>query len=489
MHTYAQTLRPSGPALGLALGGTAVVLVAATALDLHPLGAVAVINLLLILLWTHRFVLRWEILVSILVLTILLVPLGRYELPGSLPFHLEPYRLLVAVIAALWIAALLSDRELRWKPIGMLVPLAAFGLAILASDAFNAARIDELEVGPEVVKAISMIVSYWIVLLLVTSVITRREQLEVVLKALVGGGAAVGLFALIQYRTGFNVFDHLHVVPLLDFQEGGVPAGLEERAGDARVYASAQHPIALSAALVMLLPIGIYLGRRYRNRLWWAATAVIGVASISTVARTGSTMLLTVLVVLIALKPREMLRLWKWAIPFVIVIHLLAPGAIGSLKSAFLPESGLIAEQQTATSATGSNRLADAGPALREWWQRPYVGYGYGTRVTTVGDPKVNAFILDNQWLGLLLEVGLLGALAFLWLLVRSVRRLGTAARGDPTEHGWLLSGLAAAITAFGVGMITFDALAFTQVTFLLFIMIGLAIPALRFAHGTANAV
>ena len=489
MHTYAQTLRPGGPALWLALAGTTVTLVATAALDLHPLGAAVVINLVLLLLWSHRFLLRWEILVSVVVLTILLIPLGRYELPGSLPFHLEPYRVLVAVIAGLWIASLLSDPALRWKRIGLLVPLAALGLSILASDAFNAARIDELEVAPEVIKSISLMVSYWLVLLLVTSVITRRGQLEVVLKALVGGGAVVGLFALIQYRTGFNIFDHLQLVPLLDAQEGGVPAGLEERAGDARVYASAQHPIALSAALVMLLPLGIYLGRRYRSRAWWAATGLIGVASISTVARTGSTMLLTVLVVLIALKPREVLRLWKWAIPFVIVIHLLAPGAIGSLKNTFLPEEGLIAQQQTAISATGSNRLADAGPALREWWKRPYVGYGFGTRVTTVGDPKVNAFILDNQWLGLLLEVGLLGALAFLWLLVRSVRRLGTAARGDPTEHGWLLSGLAAAITAFGVGMFTFDALAFTQVTFLLFIMIGLAIPALRLARRTSSAM
>jgi hypothetical protein len=164
-------------------------------------------------------------------------------------------------------------------------------------------------------------------------------------------------------------------------------------------------------------------------------------------------------------------------------VHFLAPGALGGLKSSFFPEGGLLAEQQSAHSATSSNRLADAGPALREWWQRPYAGYGFGTRITEPANPKNNALILDDQWLGLLLEVGLAGALAFLWLMLRTVRRLGTAARGDPTEHGWLLAGLAAAILSLGIGMITFDAFGFSQVTFLLFVMIGLSVPAIRLAE------
>ncbi len=156
---------------------------------------------------------------------------------------------------------------------------------------------------------------------------------------------------------------------------------------------------------------------------------------------------------------------------------------MGSLKNAFLPEEGLIAEQQTAYSDTASNRLADVGPALKEWWRRPYFGYGYGTRITDPADPKNNAFILDNQWLGQLLEVGLAGTLALIWLFGRSLRRLAVGARGDPSPQGWLLAGIAAAIAAFAIGMITFDAFAFGQVTFLLFLLIGLSVPALRFAR------
>jgi polysaccharide biosynthesis protein PslJ len=482
MSAYAHPSRPNGVALGLGVTAIGLATVAAAAIDFYPLGLIVAVMAGLLAVVSHRFLLRWEIQVALIVLTILLIPLGRYELPGALPFNLEPYRVLVAAVAACWCGSLLVDPALRWRKVGLFGPLVMFQLAILVSLALNTDRIERYDILEEVLKAFTLMGSCLIALLFSASVIRTREQLELVVKTLVGGGAIVGLFALIQYRTGFNIFDHLGIIPVLDYVPGGLPGDLEARGGGDRVYASAQHPIALSAALVMLLPLAIYTGRRYGTRMWWAAAAIIGVAAFSTVARTGSTMLLTVLVVFIALKPREVLGLWKWALPFLIAVHFLAPGALGGLKSAFFPEGGLLAEQQSAHSATSSNRLADAGPALHEWWKHPYVGYGFGTRITEPANPKNNALILDDQWLGLLLEVGLLGTLAFVWLMLRSVRRLGRAARADDSDHGWLLAALAASILSLGIGMITFDAFGFTQVTFLLFVMIGLSVPAVRFA-------
>jgi polysaccharide biosynthesis protein PslJ len=481
VYAQAQTLGPPNRrALGVAAGATALATVGAAAMGAYPVGVVAAATAALIGLLSYRFLLRWEIQVSIVVLTILLIPMGRYQLPGNLPFNLEPYRLLVALVAAGWIASLLSDPKMRWQRVGLLGPLAALSIAILVSDGLNTGRIEQYGVLPEVVKSVTMMISYWLVLLLTTSVIKSRAQLDTVVKALVGGGGVVAVFTLVQYQTGFNIFDQLHIIPLLDVQETHVPAGLEARGGATRVYASAQHPIALSAALVMLLPIGIYAGRRFGTRIWWLATALIGVAAFSTVARTGSTMLLTVLVVFLALKPREVLGLWKWALPFLVAVHFFAPGSLGSLKNAFFPEEGIVAQQTSAHSATSSNRLADTGPALREWWERPYVGHGFGTRIADSANPKNNALILDDQWLGLMIEVGLAGTIAFLWLLIRVVRRLGRASRSDPSDNGWLLAALAAAITSFGIGMITFDAFGFVQVTFLFFIMIGMAVSAVR---------
>ena len=55
------------------------------------------------------------------------------------------------------------------------------------------------------------------------------------------------------------------------------------------------------------------------------------------------------------------------------------------------------------------------------------------------------------------------------------MRRLGQLAKRDASADGWLAAALAAAIGSYALGMLTFDAFAFTQVTFLAFVLIGIS--------------
>ena len=102
------------------------------------------------------------------------------------------------------------------------------------------------------------------------------------------------------------------------------------------------------------------------------------------------------------------------------------------------------------------------------------LGQGFGTRVVDDDGDAARANILDNQWLGTLLETGAVGFFGWAWFFVRVVRKFGAEARRDDSERGWLLASLAAGVAAFAVGMLTFDAFSFIQVTFLLFILVGL---------------
>ena len=88
--------------------------------------------------------------------------------------------------------------------------------------------------------------------------------------------------------------------------------------------------------------------------------------------------------------------------------------------------------------------------------------------------PVPNAPILDDQWLGTLLETGLLGALALAWLFVRFVRKLGKKAKHDRSPRGWILAAAAAAVAAYAESMLTYDAIGFTQETFVLFLIIAI---------------
>jgi O-antigen ligase len=141
----------------------------------------------------------------------------------------------------------------------------------------------------------------------------------------------------------------------------------------------------------------------------------------------------------------------------------------------------MVAEQAALPGYRGAGRVADLGPAMSAFKRQPLLGQGVGTRVTD--QERANADILDNQWLGTLLESGLLGALSLLWLFRRAVSRLGQAAKLDDSPRGWLYSAIAASVTAYAVGMLTFDSFAFIQVTIIMFILLGFAAAALGMAR------
>jgi polysaccharide biosynthesis protein PslJ len=456
-----------------------LVIVTAAALDLRPAYVMVAVTAGLVALATHRFFMQWHVMISAIVLCILFVPIARYGLPITLPFQLEPYRLLVAVVATAWIGALLVEPAVRLRPTGLRNPIKFLLLVLVASVAVNLKTIHERGVDQDVLFRLSFFASFFLVMTMLVSVLKDRADVDRVLKVLVGGGAVVSLATLVENKTGFNVFDHLHqVFPVFELQPTGVPSGLEARGSGFRVYGSAQHPLALGAALVMLVPPALYVAYRTRSRLWWAALAIIGIAALATVARTAVMMLMVEVVVLACLKPAAFRKVWWMIPPFLVAVNIAVPATVGTLKASFFPQGGLIAQQSTNPGGDASNRVADLGPGLQESAMTPILGQGWGSRLPEHLDPAKTRRILDNQWLGVLLEAGWLGVFAWGWFFARNFRLLAGAAVRDHTDHGWLLAGLAASILAFAVGMFTYDAFAFSQATLLLFILVGLGIVA-----------
>jgi hypothetical protein len=439
-----------------------------------PLVVVAIAGALV-----YRTLLAWRTLLGALVLVILFIPIRRYTLPANLPFELEPYRLFVALIAGLWLTSLLIDPRVRIRRTGFEWPLFALVMVVLGSVIANGDRISALAVGSVVNKRLTFLASFFLVVYMIVSVIRRAEHRDFLIRVLVGGGAVVAVFSVIEARTGFNAFNHLaSVVPLLRLSHSDVATALDlGRGGRLRVYASAQHPIALGAALVMILPLAIYLARATARRRWWIAACVVALGSLATLSRTAIVMLVVIAIVFLRHRPRETKRLWPALIPVAIVVHLALPGTIGTVADSFFPKGGLVQQQEKDAGSVGSGRVADLGPSLDQVAQRPLLGEGYGTRV--VDGPEPNALILDDQWLDILLETGLAGAFAWLWLFTDFIRRLGRRAKQDPSAEGWLLTALVAAVSAYAVGMLTYDAMSFIQVTFLFFIMLGLGAAAL----------
>lgn len=442
-----------------------------------PLAVMGLFGLTLMV--SHRSLLTWESVLGALVLIILFIPIKRYGLPVSGPVDMEPYRLVVALIFFGWTASLLVDPSVRLRAGAFGVPMAAVFFFAAASDAVNPGRVAGVPSGGSVVKSISFLASFVLVYFLVVSVVRTRRAVDALVKVIVAGGAAVAVGAMIESRTQINVFDRLAgSIPMLSYRPP--PAGDTEalaREGTERVFASAQHPIALAAALAMLVPLGLYLAMtpRPRRAVWWGATALLVMGTVATVSRTGVLMVVVFALVLVLLRPRAMRKLLPYALPAIVVVMIALPHTLGSLYGSIFGGGlhGALAEQSNEVQyaeLTSSGRIADIGPTLAEVSQEPLLGEGYGTRVA-----GVNARLLDDQWLGTLAETGVLGLLAWLAVFRRSIGRLARTARRDRSERGWLCAALAASIASFGAGMLTYDAFSFIQVTFLLFILLALA--------------
>ena len=126
---------------------------------------------------------------------------------------------------------------------------------------------------------------------------------------------------------------------------------------------------------------------------------ILALGAISTVSRTAIVMLVVEAIIFLRLRPVETKRLWPLLIPLLVGVHLAVPGTVGTLKNAFLPKGGIVAEQQGAANTRGSGRIADLGPTLSQVSAGPVLGQGEGTRIVEDG-PDQNAQILDDQWLG-----------------------------------------------------------------------------------------
>lgn len=469
--------------VALALLGLAALLVAI------PLGgratmAAVVVNLALVALAlreTRVPVVTWPNAIGLLVGVVWLIPIKGYALPVELPFNLEHYRLLLVLLVFALVVAVLVE-QVRLTTAGALGPLVLLGVGSIVSMVLNLGAIDAStgETG-SAVKAASYFVAFLVVYVLVCSVLTSQQSLDTVARALVLGGTVVAVAAIYEARAGYNPFDHLgDWLPGFERQFREV---FEERAGRLRVYASAQHPIALGVALLLVAPLAVYLSTRARSvarsRLWVAAAVTLAVGATATISRTIVVMAVVMGITALGLRRRQVLRLWPLVLLLPFVIHFAAPGAMGGLYKSFFPERGIISNLQGRAGAGGSGRLADVGPALELWLERPVVGHGLGiefpaTDVSRTPGQAAAPLIFDDQYLSTLTRLGLLGIVGLVWLVWGGGIRLYRAARRTTGPSSDLLAACAVATLGFGAAMVFYDGVAFVQSAIVFIIILAL---------------
>ncbi|WP_448071230.1 O-antigen ligase family protein [Georgenia yuyongxinii] len=297
-------------------------------------------------------------------------------------------------------------------------------------------------------------------LLIANDGILTMDRLQTLLGRLAMAVGLLSVLGIIQFASDRSFVDMISVPGLVAHQSVGETF---DRGQFTRPAGTSVHPIEYGMVLTMFLPVALHRGF-YGFHLpavaRWSPLAAVALVIPLTLSRSAILGTVLSLAILVPTWPRTRRRISLIAVSALAVIMFVAvPGLIGTLSGMFTG----IGEDSSAASRTGSYAIAG------EFFARaPLLGRGLGTFL-----PRYR--ILDNQLLLLVIEIGILGLLTFLamiitavWCMIRLRRRVRDERVRDLAQS--MVASLAAGLASLAL----FDGFSFPMATGALFLMIGL---------------
>ena len=424
----------------------------------------------------------WPVLLTGLLLVIFLDPdHGATGCLAACHSTSSPIEIVVLVLTFVWVVALLADRKVRLRRTALDLPIALLYVAVLASVLGQhrlrrqARRRDRCGRG----GLFSFFTNFPTRLRDHRHSRRRQVPVERLLRVIVVLTAVVSIFAIVEYHTRYNVFNHLsrRSCRSLEYQ-GDLDLESLSRGGELPGHASSQRPDRLrSGALgdgvsACALRCSTTPGASGGGRLF-----LIGLGALSSLSRTGIVAILGAGVALFALRPTETRRLVPLLVPALAVVFLALPNALGHSRVPSSLREGSWVSRRRSTRRTSCMETAALPTSARRWTMAGTAGLRPRLRLadpSRSGRGRTPPFSTTSG-LDLLLELGIVGFFAVRVGDFRAVRRLGRIARGDPFGFGLLAGSLAASVVSFAVGIATYDAFGFIQVAFLFFVVLALA--------------
>jgi polysaccharide biosynthesis protein PslJ len=391
-----------------------------------------------------------------------LVP-ENYVLVGPLKSYGNPALVVGALCALAWLIGRTSGAlKGAGDPIVhglMYIRLLATATAFLASLLRPLTPIESAGTS----RAVMAVIAGLGITLLACDAIRQRRRLDDLLFALVLLTGFAGLVAVVEFAIpSFNYSSIVHI-------PGTTLNGAEReviRSNFSRILSSASDPIEFAVAQACFVPIALHFAQYARSprRRHYAVAATIAMLSAlpMTVARSGVVAIVLGLIVYGAhWKGRARLNALVLGIIGLATFRTLVPGLLGTVKSLFL---------NVGNDPSVKGRTEDYSHIPMLLQNHMLLGRGIGTF------QPLQYFFLDNQYLGSLLEGGVIGLLALCSLFIGGmyVARSARKWSDDPSTRS-LGQALAAGIAALAVAAGTFDELGFRQTAFALFFFIGCA--------------
>lgn len=402
--------------------------------------------------------------------TLWVIPFDSILLPFGGPVDMTLDRPLLVLLVAVWFFGASAMREAR--PPKASPTHWAFGfftlVAVLSviANAETLVRLGELELS---VKHLALLASYAALFAVATSIV-RPSEVTKLTKAMLGLACVTALGTIVEFRLGTNVF-HDWIGPMFPGFVRPVGIGAIDSIGRKEVLGPAIHPLTAATMLTMALPFAfawLLEARETRQKLLYATIVVLLVGgAVATQKKTSMVGPAVCVLVLIAYRPRPMLRLAPLGVVLLGVVHLAAPGALGGVVDQFSPD-------RVGKVNTTKDRISDYEAIRPDLAAHPLLGRGYESY-----DQKKHR-ILDNQYLTLGIGVGLLGLLGYLAIFGTAFLSAHRAARSEDPDRAPPGMAAAAAIVAALVAGAILDFLAFPQLPYLFCFIAAIAVVLAR---------
>lgn len=327
---------------------------------------------------------------------------------------------------------------------------------------------------------ITVLANVGIALYATTRIKTERQR------SFILGALGIGLIfncvvGLLQNTTAIDL--HLLFKPpgFVDNQidlGNGLGVSLEERHGAKRAFGTSGHAIEFSVLAAAAVPLTAHFARYATTKTVRVLAAVAtGVALISLpagVSRSG----------VVALAAAFLVYMWSFTLrQLCTALALFVLAVLGALAA--VPNTMQALWQTITNSAEDTSvlvRIERYAKVSQTFHDHPIFGIGVGATPTVEYGP------LDNQWLQILVQGGLVGLVAFLLLAVGGIFGIAGGLRRatSPSERDQAYA-MGAMFSAILASSFTFDLFGFQQATFVFFLLFGLlwsnfAVPFQRFS-------
>lgn len=394
-----------------------------------------------------------------------LVPFNTIQLNASLPIDLKFDRLLLPEIFVVWVLALavggVRSPRVKLTPIhagiGLFVLVACFSVV---HDAGYLNQVQEFETS---FKKISLILDFALFFVLIASVV-RPAEVGAFLKYTLGLAVIAALGTIWQYRFHYDVFYDLSAKVLPGFFSVAPAQQGTDEIGRYLTLGPAEHPLECVAMMSMALPValvGMLRSDDVRRRvLYGLAACILLGAAVSTYRKSALLAPVAIILTLAFYERKRLLRLAPLALVSFVVVHIVSPGALGSVLFQFQPSKLGV--------NTVSDRASDYDAVRPDLWSHMPFGMGYGSY------DHVLYRVLDSEILNRLIDVGVIGLIAFVGMVLSIVVTANRPIR--ERDERWAPVGLAVAPAAIAyiVLCFLFDVDSFPHTPYILMSLAGL---------------